>query len=145
MVAVKMPVMRKLHKDYRMQADSLEEIRRGLDRIAFEYDGPKVGSRSVSEGHVINAALLTLMAMPEDRRKRALDEAFAKMNALMALDEPEPEQVRAIIEGSKGEDPADEARSGGEESLAPNETDLGSGAKRRVIRGRALGKKADGA
>lgn len=124
---VKIPVMRKLHKEYRMQADSLEEIRRGLDRMAFEYDGPKVGSRSVSEGHVINAAILTLMAMPQDQRERALEEAFAKMNALMAIDEPDPDQVRFIIEGAKGETPGEGP--GAKGGLKPGEHRLDEGAR----------------
>jgi hypothetical protein len=83
--------MRKLTKDCRMQADSLHEIRKGLDRLAFELGDERVGNRPVSEGHVINAAILILMGMDPAERRRAAKAAFDRMNYLLTLDEPEPQ------------------------------------------------------
>lgn len=89
-----------------MQADSLAEIRRGLDRMVFDFGGVRVGNRPASEGHVINAALVYLMSLPDDQRREALSDSFAKINALMTVDDPQPEQVRAIIAGQKEGIPA---------------------------------------
>lgn len=90
-----------------MQADSLAEIRRGLDRMVFDFGGVRVGNRPASEGHVINAALVYLMSLPDDQRREALSDSFAKINALMTVDDPQPEQVRAIIAGQKEGIPAE--------------------------------------
>lgn len=102
---VRISCMRKLDKTYRMQADSLQEIRRGLDRMAFDFGDERVGNRPASEGHIINAALLILMRMPEEQRIEAMKAAFETMNALMALDAPLAWQVEAIIAGREPVDP----------------------------------------
>src|SRR3954463_9234838 len=107
----KMPPMRNLTKASRMQADSLPEIRAGLNAMAFfDAKGHDVGNRPASQGHVINAALLALMAMPERDRKGLLARAFAALNDLMSLEEePCPEELARILGGvSGGEDEAAE-------------------------------------
>lgn len=81
--------MRTLSKKSRMQADSLPEIRRGLEKMAYDFkaEGHRVGNRPVSEGHIINAAVLVILAMPESQRATSVIMAFEKMNELLASDE----------------------------------------------------------
>jgi hypothetical protein len=78
--------VRTFDKKSRFQVDSLPEIRRGLDQLAFELKSHQVGNRTVSEGHIANAAILVILAMPRRERHAALLAAFAKFNALLALD-----------------------------------------------------------
>jgi hypothetical protein len=104
----KIQAMRKLTKKSRFQADSLPEIRGGLDLLAFELKEERVGSRPVSEGHVVNAAVLILLAMPEDQRRRLAIEAFQKMNVLLSLDMPTSEQIHSIVYGAHAKNPVEE-------------------------------------
>ena len=124
--------MRTLSKKYLMQADSLAEIRGGLDLLAFELRDQRVGNRPVSEGHVINAAILALLGMGEEERHRIAIEAFAKMNVLMALDEPTSEQVHAIVYSGEQKTPAE--RGDGDADLGGGvilrDTDPGSAPKK---------------
>lgn len=99
--------MRKLSKKTRIQADSLPEIRGGVDQLAFDLKAHRVGDRPVSEGHIANAAVLVLLALPEEKRRALTVEAFSKMNALLAIDDPEEraEEVRSIIYGEPEQRP----------------------------------------
>jgi hypothetical protein len=103
--------MRKLSKEYRIQLDSLAEIRHELDRLAFVFRDVRVGTRKASEGHVANAALLLLLAMEPAERERAVGLGLERLHALLTMDEATPEAVRAIVEGraEKHENPAEGA------------------------------------
>jgi hypothetical protein len=100
--------MRKLSKEYRIQLDSLAEIRHELDRLAFVFRDVRVGTRKASEGHVANAALLLLLAMEPAERERAVGLGLERLHALLTMDEATPEAVRAIVEGraDRRENPA---------------------------------------
>lgn len=99
---VKIQGMRKFSTDSQFQATSLPEIRAGVDEIAYVLRKQKVGKRTISEGHVANAAMLVLMAMPKDERYRKVLEAFEKMRALLEIDDPEErsDDIQAIIRGT---------------------------------------------
>lgn len=91
--------MRTFTKKSRFQADSLPEIRHGLDQLAFDLKDERVGNRTISEGHVANAAILVLMAMPEKERYAMVLEGFRKLNELLAIEDPvaESEAVNEIL------------------------------------------------
>jgi hypothetical protein len=137
--------MRSFTKKDRMQADSLPEIRRALEHMAFQYRDQRVGNRPASEGHILNAAILILMAMPEAERERSAREALRWLDSLLSVDDPTARDVAAILVGPETKDPAEMGAGSGGDPVVTSAGDAPGVVPAVARRGRSPKGKGNGA
>lgn len=85
-----MSVMRNLTTTHRLQALSVPEITDEFERLALEYArGLKFRGGKLRQGHVLNAAVLHFLSLPEAERGRIVRENLARLEALLDDDGPD--------------------------------------------------------
>lgn len=84
-----MPVMRKLAKEYRLQADSIGEITDAFDAAVKKLvrtHGLTFGARNfkLRPGPLLNALILWFVELPEEQRRKLAVDSVARLERFLA-------------------------------------------------------------